>query len=141
MDQSQLDFWRQHSTNFLEMALSNDRCERIQHPDGYGKYGRECGDTLEFFLIVRNETIHSASFYTEGCIYTVACANTLVRMIEGKSPEEASGIEVQDVVDFLETLPGKERHCAELAVNALRLALMDLKQTERQPWTKFYRTL
>jgi len=27
----------------------------------------------------------------------------------------------------------------ELAVRALRLALLDLKQTERQPWTKFYR--
>ncbi len=141
MDQSQLDFWRQHSTNFLEMAFSNDKFERIQHPDGYGKCGRECGDTLEIFLTARNGHIHSASFYTEGCIYTAACANTVIRMITGKPHEDAWEITVQNVVDFLETLPKKERHCAELAVKALRLALVDLKQTERQPWTKYYRTL
>ena len=89
MDQKVLDFWRRHSVNFLSMAFETARCERIQHPDGYGKCSRECGDTLEIYLMSRNGRIGSASFYTDGCIYTIACANTLVRMIEGK-PIEAS---------------------------------------------------
>ncbi|MHC1726610.1 MAG: iron-sulfur cluster assembly scaffold protein [Syntrophobacteraceae bacterium] len=139
MDEKALEFWRQHSVNFLEMALKAEKRERIEHPDGYGKSSRECGDAVEIFLVKRNGNISSASFYTEGCIFTVACANTIVRMVEGKSPEEAWAISPHDVVDFLETLPKTERHCAELTVQALRLALLDLKETERQPWVKFYR--
>ena len=139
MDQKTFEFLRQHSVNFLTMALENDRHEKILHPDGYGKCSRQCGDTLEIFLMARNGRIGSASFYTKGCIYTVACANTLVRMIEGKPVEDAGAISSQHIADFLETLPKAEFHCAELAVQTLRIALIDLKKTERQPWTKFYR--
>ncbi|MEN6441971.1 MAG: iron-sulfur cluster assembly scaffold protein [Syntrophobacter sp.] len=139
MDEKVIEFFSRHSDNFIEMALQNDRVERVTHPDGYGKYSRECGDTLEIFLILRDSNIHSASFYTEGCIYTVACANALVRMIEGKPVMEAWSITPGHLVDFLQTLPTKEIHCAELAIKTLRLALIDLKETERQPWVKFYR--
>ncbi len=139
MDEKTLAFWRQHSVNFLTMALGNGRSERIRQPDGYGKCSRECGDTLEIFLMARNGRIGSASFYTEGCIYTVACANTLVRMIEGKPVEDAWAVSSLDIAGFLETLQKAELHCAELAVRTLHAALLDLKETQRQPWTKFYR--
>jgi len=141
MDQKVIDFWRRHSVNFLSMAFETGRCERIQHPDGYGKSSRECGDTLEIYLMSRNGRIGSASFYTDGCVYTVACANTLVRMIEGKPIDAAWAISPWQIADFLESLPKAEIHCAELAVQALHAALLDLRETERQPWTKFYRKL
>ena len=141
MDQKVIDFWRQHSVNFLTMVLENGRRERIDHPDGYGKCSRECGDTLEIYLMSRNGRIGSASFYTDGCIYTIACANALVRMIEGKSIQEARAISPRQIADFLESLPKTEIHCAELAVRTLHAALLDLMATERQPWTKFYRKL
>ena len=54
MDQKVLDFWRRHSVNFVSMAFETGRRERIQHPDGYGKHSRECGDTLEIYLMSRN---------------------------------------------------------------------------------------
>ncbi|MEM5788319.1 MAG: iron-sulfur cluster assembly scaffold protein [Syntrophobacteraceae bacterium] len=139
MDEKIVDFFREHSNNFLEMALQTGKLERIMHPDGYGMFKRECGDSLEIFLSARNGSIQTASFYTEGCIYTVACANTLVRMIEGKSTEYAWTVTPRHLADYLETLPEKEHHCAELAIKALRLALLNLKETERQPWVKFYR--
>ncbi len=139
MDEKVIDFWRQHSTNFLEMALKNDKLERLRQADGYGKHIRECGDSLEIYLNQRDGEITSASFYTEGCIYTVACANTVVHLVEGKPAERAWSITPRDVVEFLQTLPAGESHCAEMAVAALRAALEDLKKTERQPWVKFYR--
>jgi nitrogen fixation protein NifU and related proteins len=139
MDEKALEFWRRHSVNFIEMALAEEKRERLLHADGYGKSTRECGDTLEIFLTSRNGNINSASFHTEGCIYTVACANTLVRMIEGKPAQDAWAITPRQIVEFLETMPEKEYHCAELAVRALRLALVDLNETNRQPWVKFYR--
>jgi nitrogen fixation NifU-like protein len=139
MDQKTFDFWRKHSVSFLTMALETNRSGRIQHPDGYGKSSRECGDTLEMFLMSRNGRIASAHFHTEGCVYTVACANTVVRMIEGKPVNEAWQVTPQQISDYLETLPKAEMHCAELAVRALQVALIDLTKTERQPWTKYYR--
>ena len=139
VDRKVVEFLGRHSANFIAMALENARRGKIPHADGYGKCSRECGDTLEIFLVSRNGGIHSASFYTEGCIYTVACANALVHLIEGKPIEEAGAISPQHIVDFLETLPKGERHCAELAVQTLRAALLDLGETQRQPWTKFYR--
>ncbi len=139
MDQNAMEFWQNHSVNFLEMALREDKREKIVQPDGYGQCSRECGDSLEIFLTARDGCIKSAAFHTDGCIYTVACANTVVHMVEGKTILEAWAVSARHIVDFLETLPKAERHCAELAVRTLRLALLDMKQTERQPWTKLYR--
>ncbi|MGO9021683.1 MAG: iron-sulfur cluster assembly scaffold protein [Syntrophobacteraceae bacterium] len=141
MDQKVLQFLQQHSANFLSMALETARRRRIQHADGYGKCSRECGDTLEIYLMSRNGRIISASFYTDGCIYTVACANALAGMIEGKPIAEARAISARQIADFLESLPKAEMHCAQLAVQTLHAALLDLRETERQPWTKFYRKL
>jgi nitrogen fixation NifU-like protein len=138
MDQESLDFFQGHSERFLEMVFRNGKREVIQTPDGYGRKTRECGDTVEIFLIVRNGQIRSASFQTHGCIYTVACANTVIHMVEGKSLEQAGSVSEEDVVDYLETLPVGERHCAQLVVRALRNALQDVEDMERQPWRKFY---
>jgi len=138
MDQKSLAFWKNHSANFIEMALRTDKRENLHQADGYGRCTRECGDTLEIFLILRDGRIRSASFQTHGCIYTVACANALMDLVEGKTAEEAWKISEEDVRDFLETLPKNEEHCAELAIKTLRLALVDLRRTERQPWRKLY---
>jgi nitrogen fixation NifU-like protein len=140
MDEETLQFWRNHSVRFIEMALSTDKRERLAAPDGYGKSSRECGDGLEIFLSSREETIRTASFMTDGCIYTAACANALVRIIEGKTVLEAMAVTPRDLADHLETLPKAEFHCAEMAVSALRSALIDLQGNLRQPWKKFYRT-
>jgi nitrogen fixation NifU-like protein len=127
MGDSGLEFWNRHSLRFLEMAFQVDRQESLERPDGYGKKIRECGDTVEIFLIIHNGRIQNASFQTEGCLYSVACANAVVHMVEGKTIEEAHGIDPEDVVGFLETLPENELHCAELAIEALRAALSDAR--------------
>lgn len=138
MDHSGLEFWQQHSVRFLEMVFQSGKRESLQQPDGYGKAIRECGDTIEVYLNVRDGRIRTASFQTNGCIYSVACANTMVHLIEGRVIEEAWALSPQNIVDYLETLPEKEYHCAALAIRALRAALTDNREVERQPWKKFY---
>ena len=140
MNHESMEFWQQHSIRFLEMVFRADRREVLKHPDGYGKRTRECGDTIEIFLTVREETIVHASFQTNGCLYSVACANALIRLVEGKSVQEAWQITPEMVAEYLETLPRNEFHCAQLAVQALFLALADSRQNERNPWKKFYQT-
>jgi nitrogen fixation protein NifU and related proteins len=140
MNQESTNFWQRHSARFLEMALREDKRETLNTPDGYGKKTRECGDTIELFLTVRDGRIAHASFTTNGCVYSVACANAVLHMIEGKSLEEAWQITPEKVAEYLETLPPKEFHCAQLAVQALLLALANCRETARHPWRKFYQT-
>jgi len=40
------------------------------------------------------------------------------------------------VVAYLETLPLENTHCAELAVGAFYLALINWQERQRRPWKK-----
>jgi nitrogen fixation NifU-like protein len=138
MDQATIDFWQNQSLPFLEMALRTDKREILRNADGYAKTARECGDTVEIFLIVRNGRIHSASFETDGCLFAVVCANAAVHLVQGKTLLEGLALSPENIVDYLETLPPDEYHCAEQAIQVLRLAIADARENERQPWKKFY---
>ena len=138
MTGEKFDFWRDHSLHYLEMAFRYDRRERLQKPDGYGKRTGECGDTVEMFLGIKDSRIQSVSFDTNGCINTNACANTVSHLVEGRAIEEAWDITPEDVVEFLETLPKENYHCADLAVGAFYLALANYQELQRNPWKKPY---
>ena len=132
------DFWQDNSINYLEMAFRHDRRERVQHPDGYGKRTGECGDTVEMFLCIQDGRIQTATFDTNGCINTNACANTVCQLSEGKTIEQAWMIATEDVIEFLETLAEENYHCAELAVGAFYLALANYQELKRNSWKKPY---
>lgn len=138
MDQQTLDFWQHHSLHFLEMAFRTDKRERIEQPDGYGKRTGDCGDTVEIFLNVEGDRVKSVSFESNGCLNTVACANTVAFLAEGKTLDEAWEITPERIIEYLETLPAREQHCAELTVGALYLALTNAGEVKRNPWKKFY---
>ena len=139
MEQQAKNFWQDHSDQYLEMALSAEKRQKLHQADGHGTRTGDCGDTIEIFLIVKNDTIVEASFDCQGCLNTVACANTIVHMIEGKPLEEGWQITPETVIEYLGTLPSHEHHCAELAVGALYLALADARQTRDHSWKKLYR--
>jgi nitrogen fixation NifU-like protein len=134
-----IDFWQDHSRQFLEMALGHERRERIEKPDGYGKRTGDCGDTVEFFLTTGKGHIRSVSYLTDGCLNTNACANTVAHLAEGGSIEAAWEITPEAVIAHLQTLPAESHHCAELAVGAFYNALADLTEKMRRPWKKLYR--
>jgi nitrogen fixation NifU-like protein len=139
MSEADQRFWQSHSMKFLEMAFRTDRQEALQHADGHGKKTGDCGDTVEFFLMVKDNRIETAAYAFNGCLHTNACANTIVELIEDKPVESAWEINPEDVADYLETLPPDHHHCAELAVGALYLALADLRDKKRSPWKKMYK--
>ena len=133
------NFWQDHSLRFLEMALRTDHHESIARPDGYGKKTGDCSDTIEIFLMLREDRIQQVSYRLDGCINTNACANTVVEMATGRTVDEAWEITPEDVVNDLETLPQDHFHCAELVVGALYLALADYRHLQKKPWQKAYR--
>lgn len=133
------DFWQDHSLIFLEMAFRNDRRERLDKPDGYGKKVGDCGDTVEFFITLDGETISSLSYDINGCLNTNACCNAVVSLIDGKSVDEAWEVTPEQVADTLQSLPHDHFHCAELVVGTLYLALANARENRRSPWKKMYR--
>ena len=137
-DKKLAELLKNHSRNFLVMAFCTDYNKRIDIPDGYGQSTNECGDTVEIFLTVRGEKIVSVSLDVDGCINTNACANAVAFMAEGTKVGRAWGITPENVIDYLETLPAREIHCAELAVSALRKALVKFTEFKRAPWKKLY---
>jgi nitrogen fixation protein NifU and related proteins len=132
------DFWQDHSENFLEMALRSDYRERIEHPDGYGKRTGDCGDTVEFFLMVDHGRIQRITIDVHGCINTNACANVVIELAKEKSLEDAWKITPDDIENYLKTLPPDHKHCAELAVGAFYLALANYREIKSCPWKKMY---
>ena len=138
MTERKIDFWHDHSLNYLEMAFRHERRERVKNPDGYGKRTGECGDTVEMFMCVKGGRIQTVSFDTDGCINTNACANTVSHLSEGKTIEEAWNITPEEVIEFLETLPKENYHCAQLAVGAFYLALANYQELNRNSWKKSY---
>ena len=133
---------QQHSRHYYNMALQTNRRKKIDKPDGYGTRTGECGDTVEIFLIVDNtqDSIDKVLFETNGCLNTAACANTIAFLAEGKVITDAWDITPEDIIDYLETLPPEETHCAEVAAGAFYRALSDYKKNQRAPWKKLYQT-
>jgi len=122
-ENKKMNFWQDHSSHYLEMALKTDNREILENPDGCGKKTGVCGDTVEFYLGIQNNFIEHISFQVQGCMNTTACANTVVLLATGKSIEDAWKITPEDVIDYLETLPEDHTHCAELTIGAFYLAL------------------
>lgn len=127
MEDGILDFWQHHSLNFLQMAFDCDKRERLENPHGYGAATRECGDSVEIFLLLRQDGGLGVSFETDGCLNTMACANAAAHLADGKTIEEARLIDRETLIHFLETLPKEESHCAEMVELALRRAMADLE--------------
>ncbi|MBI5551980.1 MAG: iron-sulfur cluster assembly scaffold protein [Desulfobacterales bacterium] len=133
------DLWQTHAIRFLECAFRSDRHERLQQADGRGQKTRECGDSVEIFVILKAETIQNIAYTLNGCIHTNACVNALIDLAEGQSLNKALQITPQQVAAYLQSLSPKEFHCAELAVETFRLALADARRTRQAPWKKNYR--
>ncbi|MCG8618186.1 MAG: iron-sulfur cluster assembly scaffold protein [Desulfobacterales bacterium] len=121
-----------HSPEFLEMAYIRDHVERLHHPDAYGKRIGDCGDIVEFYLLIDRDRIKHISFTTQGCLNTVACSNTVVKLVQNQSLKAAWDVTPEDVIDYLKSLPEDHHHCAELSVGALYLALADYKKRPRR---------
>jgi nitrogen fixation protein NifU and related proteins len=125
-NEKKFDFWNDHSLEFLEMAMKRDFQETVENPHGYGKQIRECGDTIEIFLIRDKGMLQSISYDLKGCLFSHTCVNTIIHFTAGKSIEQARKVTEQDIITYLKTLPKEETHCAHHALSAFNKALDDI---------------
>ena len=84
-----------------------------------------CGDTMEYYLVIRNGLIEEVSYYTDGCEFTRACGAWIARRVKGLHVDDALGVNARDIANALAPLPESHRHCPILAVSAFYRAIAD----------------
>lgn len=115
-----------YSATYLEHFQNPHNVGTLEHPDAYGeaKVERVSYEVI-FFLRVIDSVITESKFKAMGCSAAIASASALTVMIEGKTIEEAKKISIEELTDFLETVPVSKIECCQLALEALEKALYD----------------
>ncbi len=108
--------------------------EHVVYPKNLGPLGKHngharilgpCGDTMEYWVLVRGGIVEQVAFLTDGCGSSVACGSMTTVLAKGKSVAAATALEQKDVLDALGGVPKEAEHCALLAVHTLRAACAD----------------
>ncbi len=88
-----------------------------------------CGDTMEYWLAIRDGRIRRATFTTDGCGASIISGAMAARLAEGKTLDEAARLTPQQVETAVGGLPDDRRHCPVLAVDTLQAALGQYRKT------------
>ena len=100
----------------------------LESPSGVGDVTNEvCLDRIRLTVRVEGERIIDAKVKATGCPPTIAAASVLTELIIGRSFEEIQSLTRKDVVEALGHLPPAKKHCAVLAMDALRTAIEGFK--------------
>ncbi|NOQ32660.1 MAG: Fe-S cluster assembly scaffold protein NifU [Methanosarcinales archaeon] len=117
-----------YSEKVMEHFMNPRNVGTIENPDGYGKVGNPvCGDIMEMFISVKDDTISDIKFRTFGCGSAIATSSMVTELAKGKHIDEAMEITRKDVADELDGLPPRKMHCSNLAADALHGAIEDYK--------------
>ncbi len=138
-----------YSKKVMEHFLHPKNVGRIKNPSGVGKIGNSvCGDIMEMMLKVSRKqvagnresrearsgsarqtaVITDAKFQTFGCGAAVATSSIVTEMVKGKTMAEAKKLTPEKVDKSLGNLPVMKKHCARLAINALKKAIEDYEK-------------
>lgn len=122
------------------LKIYNERIvELFYNPQNWGKLPEEettisefytgpCGDTMHFFLNIKDDIIEKATFITDGCAATIATASQTTILIKDKPISYVDKLSSEDIEKALGGLPENHKHCAILAVKTLKKAIMKYKE-------------
>jgi ATP-binding protein involved in chromosome partitioning len=121
-------------SEFGEFHSSPELADHARHPrnrgtldrfDGHARIAGPCGDTMEFWVEVREDRLARVAFETTGCGSTVASGSMASSLAQGLSLEAAIDLEAEAILKALGGLPPEHEHCAQLACDTLRAACED----------------
>ncbi|MGD0353717.1 MAG: iron-sulfur cluster assembly scaffold protein [Dehalococcoidia bacterium] len=128
-----------YSETVIDHAMNPRNAGKIPNPDGFGSTASACGETMEMRLKAKDGKITDAAFWTNGCSTTVACGSMASELIKGEDVSQALAISQNDILEALGGLPEGNHHCALLAANAVKAAVLDYIAIRKEPWKKAYR--
>jgi len=104
----------------------------LAYHNGYARITGPCGDTMQFWLDVREDKIIDASFTTDGCGSSLASGSMTATLAIGKTLAEAARMDQNMILSALNGLPQEEEHCALLAANTLQAARVNYLNTHQE---------
>jgi len=122
----------QYSEKVMDHFRNPRNVGEIENPDGVGRVGNPiCGDVMEMYIKVNDNTITDAKFKTFGCGAAIATSSMATELVIGKTIEEAKKITNKVVAEALDGLPAIKMHCSNLAEEALEAAINDYKAKKK----------
>jgi nitrogen fixation NifU-like protein len=128
-----------YSETVIDHAMNPRNLGTMSDADGFARVTGPCGDMMEAWLKVNNNTIIDINFMTDGCGTSIASGSMMTELARGKSIGEATKISQRDILAALGGLPEESEHCALLSANTLKTATMDYMALQKEPWKKAYR--
>ncbi|MDZ7336881.1 MAG: Fe-S cluster assembly scaffold protein NifU [candidate division KSB1 bacterium] len=123
-----------YSEKVMDHFMNPRNVGEIEDADGVGTVGNPaCGDIMQMFIKVKDDTIVDAKFKTFGCGAAIATSSMATELIKGKKIEEAVKVTNEQVTSALGGLPAVKRHCSVLAEEALHSALADYFKRQGKP--------
>ena len=112
-----------------EEAYNPKNVGELKEPSAVGRIRGPCGDTVQIHLRVEGDTISDTKFMTDGCGPSIACGSVVTELVKAKTVEEAEKLTPEDILAVLGDLPEDNLHCPVLAINTLKAALEDYRNT------------
>ena len=127
------------------MAYTEKVLDHYENPRNVGSLDKEdqsvgtglvgapaCGDVMKLQIQVSKDgMIEEAKFKTFGCGSAIASSSLITEWIKGKTLDEASEITNIQVAQEL-ALPPVKIHCSVLAEDAIKAAIEDYKNKQKQ---------
>lgn len=86
-----------------------------------------CGDVVKLTLRMEAGRVAEIRFLAKGCVPAMACASAVTELVQGRTLADARKVTREDLVGVLTALPEASAHASQLAVDALRAALNQVK--------------
>lgn len=119
--------------SYIEQFMTPSNAFYLPDADGEGSFGDpDCGDSVTFFIKVQNHRIQDISYLVFGCCGSIATSSVLSILAKGKKLEEAYQIKEEDVFDAIEGIPPEKAHCSNIGVHALRMAIDDYLNKQKE---------
>lgn len=104
----------------------------MRNPDAVGMGASQvCGDVMTLFLSIADEQVKDATFKTMGCGAAIASGSVLTELLKGMRFSDIESLTKDALVKALGGLPAIKMHCPELAMEALRSAVVDYQRRQQ----------
>lgn len=115
-----------YSEKVMEHFTNPHNVGEIEDANAIGRVGNpKCGDIMQIYMKIENDTIVDVKFKTFGCGAAIATSSMATEMVKGKSIKEALQLTNKAVAEALDGLPPAKLHCSVLAEEGIKSAIAD----------------
>ncbi len=131
------------------MSYSDKVLDHYENPRNVGSFDKDdttvgtgmvgapaCGDVMKLQIKVSaSGQIEDARFKTYGCGSAIASSSLVTEWVKGKTLDEALEIKNSEIAEEL-ALPPVKIHCSILAEDAIKAAIQDYQERQRDKETE-----